>query len=191
MLTEHYKPPYPNITAQRAALQLVCAVYHYTTQLGPKFLGLLPYLIAVAWFMMSYPSFVIADWLVPSGWKRWQRVLAVAAVGGLSITAAAPSSSPRSFSMVGMPPPPTSGILEDCPVILIAMPLCRFFIHEGSDQLGRIHEGRVIFIHPGPGDNRRSLILHTAPLEFIAQRHLEHVADRALRVRTALIQRYG
>jgi uncharacterized membrane protein len=61
--------------------------YHYTDQLGPKFLGLVPYLIPVAWFMMSYPSFVIADRLVPSGWKRWQRLLGVAAVGGLVMTA--------------------------------------------------------------------------------------------------------
>jgi uncharacterized membrane protein len=56
--------------------------YHYT-----KFLGLVPFLIPVAWFMMSYPSFVIASWLVPFGWKRWQRVLCVAALGGLVMTA--------------------------------------------------------------------------------------------------------
>jgi putative membrane protein len=61
--------------------------YHYTDQLGPKFLGLVPYLIPVAWFMMSYPSFVIADRLVPPAWKRAQRILAVAAVGGLVMTA--------------------------------------------------------------------------------------------------------
>ena len=61
--------------------------YHYTDALGPKFLGLVPYLIPVAWFMMSYPSFVIADRLVPSTWSRWQRILAVAAVGGLVMTA--------------------------------------------------------------------------------------------------------
>jgi putative membrane protein len=61
--------------------------YHYTDQLGPKFLGLVPYLIPLAWFMMSYPSFVIADRLVPSAWRRWQRVLSVAAVGGLVMTA--------------------------------------------------------------------------------------------------------
>ena len=61
--------------------------YHYTDQLGPKFLGLVPYLIPIAWFMMSYPSFVIADRLVPSGWKHWQRLLGVAAVGGLVMTA--------------------------------------------------------------------------------------------------------
>ena len=61
--------------------------YHYTDALGPKFLGLVPFLIPVAWFMMSYPSFVIADRLFPSEWKRWQRVLSVAAVGGLVMTA--------------------------------------------------------------------------------------------------------
>jgi putative membrane protein len=61
--------------------------YHYTNQLGPLFLGLVPFLIPLAWFMMSYPSFVIAGWLVPSGWRRWQRLLAVAALGGLVMTA--------------------------------------------------------------------------------------------------------
>ena len=61
--------------------------YHYTVQLGLKFLGLVPYIIPAAWFMMSYPSFVIADWLVPSKWTRWQRILAVATVGGLVMTA--------------------------------------------------------------------------------------------------------
>ena len=69
------------------ATGLVYGPYHYTAKLGPKFLGLVPYLIPVAWFMMSYPSFVIADWLVPTGWKRGPRLLAVAAVGGLAMTA--------------------------------------------------------------------------------------------------------
>ena len=61
--------------------------YHYTDKLGPKFLGLVPSLIPVAWFMMSYPSFVIADRLVPTGWRRWLRLLTVAGVGGLVMTA--------------------------------------------------------------------------------------------------------
>jgi len=69
------------------ATGLVYGPYHYTDKLGPLFLGLVPYLIPVAWFMMSYPSFVIADRLVPSGWKHWLRLLAVAAVGGLAMTA--------------------------------------------------------------------------------------------------------
>ena len=66
--------------------------YHYTNSLGPKFLGLVPYLIPIAWFMMSYPSFIIADRLVPSGWTlfragRWQHLLSVATLGGLVMTA--------------------------------------------------------------------------------------------------------
>jgi putative membrane protein len=61
--------------------------YHYTDKLGPRFLGLVPYLIPAAWFMMSYPSFVIADRLVPAGWKQWARLLGVAALGGLVMTA--------------------------------------------------------------------------------------------------------
>lgn len=61
--------------------------YHYTDLLGPKFLGMVPYLIPLAWFMVSYPSFVIADRLVPVHWRPWQRLLAVAAVGGLAMTA--------------------------------------------------------------------------------------------------------
>jgi uncharacterized membrane protein len=69
------------------ATGLVYGPYHYTDQLGPKFLGLVPFIIPVAWFMMSYPSFVIADRLVPSTLKRWQHILAVAAVGGLVMTA--------------------------------------------------------------------------------------------------------
>jgi uncharacterized membrane protein len=36
---------------------------------------------------MIYPSFVIAGRLVPAGWKRWPRLLAVAAIGGLAMTA--------------------------------------------------------------------------------------------------------
>ena len=69
------------------ATGLVYGPYHYTNKLGPLFLGLVPYLIPVAWFMTSYPSFVIADRLIPPDWKRWQRILSVATVGGLAMTA--------------------------------------------------------------------------------------------------------
>ncbi len=61
--------------------------YHYTLKLGPLFLGLVPYLIPVAWFMMMYPSFVIADRLVPRAWRPGWRLLALAAVGGMAMTA--------------------------------------------------------------------------------------------------------
>ena len=69
------------------ATGLIYGPYHYTNKLGPLFLGLVPYLIPVAWFMMSYPSFVIAERLIPADWKRWQRILSVSAVGGLAMTA--------------------------------------------------------------------------------------------------------
>ncbi len=68
------------------ATGLIYGPYHYTTKLGPRFLGLVPYIIPVAWFMMSYPSFVIADRLT-SGRGFWGRLLAVAAVGGVVMTA--------------------------------------------------------------------------------------------------------
>ena len=60
--------------------------YHYTEKLGPKFLGLVPYLIPAAWFMMMYPSLIIAERVIPwtSGWARG---LSVAATGGLVMTA--------------------------------------------------------------------------------------------------------
>ena len=38
------------------ATGVIYGPYHYTEKLGSKFLGLVPYLIPVAWFMMSYSS---------------------------------------------------------------------------------------------------------------------------------------
>ena len=61
--------------------------YHYTDKLGPKFLGLVPLLIPVAWFMMTYPSYVIANKVVPALKSTWRRRLVVAGVGALVMTA--------------------------------------------------------------------------------------------------------
>ncbi len=36
--------------------------------------------------MMRIPSILIADWLVPSKWKRWQHLLTGDALGGLVMT---------------------------------------------------------------------------------------------------------
>lgn len=70
------------------ATGLVYGPYHYTDQLGAKFLGLVPYIIPVAWFMMIYPSFRIANdlaaRLLPDGF--WQGVL-TAALGAVAMTA--------------------------------------------------------------------------------------------------------
>lgn len=68
------------------ATGLVYGPYHYTEKLGPKFLGLVPYLIPAAWFMMMYPSLVIAEGLAPRT-SDWSRGLSVAALGGIIMTA--------------------------------------------------------------------------------------------------------
>jgi len=66
--------------------------YHYTNQLGPKAPGMVPYVIPMMWLVMSYPSFVIAEWLVSShgsqaGAGRRGRPVAAAALSGLVMTA--------------------------------------------------------------------------------------------------------
>lgn len=69
------------------ATGLIYGPYHYTDKLGPMFLGLVPYIIPLAWFMMMYPSYVIADRVMPIFGAAWQRKLAVAAVGAFVMTA--------------------------------------------------------------------------------------------------------
>ncbi len=69
------------------ATGLVYGPYHYTDRLGIKFLGLVPLLIPAAWFMMMYPSFVIADRVIPARWQTGPRQFALAAVGGVIMTA--------------------------------------------------------------------------------------------------------
>jgi len=68
------------------ATGLIYGAYHYTSKLGPKFLGLVPYTIPAAWFMMMYPSLVIAERISPQT-PGWVRGLSVAAIGGLVMTA--------------------------------------------------------------------------------------------------------
>ena len=68
------------------ATGLIYGPYHYTDKLGPKFLGLVPYLIPAAWFMMMYPSLVIAEQIAPRS-DGWKRGLIVAALGGFIMTA--------------------------------------------------------------------------------------------------------
>ena len=69
------------------ATGLVYGPYHYSDQLGPKFLNLVPYLIPVAWTMMIYPSLVIAKKIIPENKNKLQYGLAVAALTGLVMTA--------------------------------------------------------------------------------------------------------
>lgn len=61
--------------------------YHYTDLLGPKFLGLVPYIIPLAWFMMMYASFLIARSLTPVFKIPWVGLLVCAALAGWIMTA--------------------------------------------------------------------------------------------------------
>jgi len=70
------------------ATGLVYGPYHYTDQLGIKFLGLVPLLIPIAWFMMMYPATVIAERLImPDEQGGILRRLGVAATAGVIMTA--------------------------------------------------------------------------------------------------------
>lgn len=64
--------------------------YHYTAQLGPK-LGHVPLLIPIAWFMMIYPSYVIANLIVdgqPTGSRGGlSRLLGLAFLSAMVMTA--------------------------------------------------------------------------------------------------------
>lgn len=61
--------------------------YHYAEFLQPKFLGLVPLFVPLGWFLMSYPAFVMADWMTPVAWARLKRAAVVATLGALAMTA--------------------------------------------------------------------------------------------------------
>lgn len=69
------------------ATGLVYGAYHYTDKLGFKFLGLVPLLIPVAWFMMTYPSLVISRMITPALKNVLAWRLLAAAVGAVIMTA--------------------------------------------------------------------------------------------------------
>jgi putative membrane protein len=68
------------------ATGLIFGSYHYTDRFGPLFLGLVPFVIPLVWLNMMYPSYVIAGWIVPRTSDGRQRILGVAALGGLVLT---------------------------------------------------------------------------------------------------------
>ncbi|NJD60893.1 MAG: hypothetical protein C3F13_06195 [Anaerolineales bacterium] len=65
----------------------VYGAYHYTDKLGYKFLGLVPLLIPVAWFMMTYPSLVISRMITPTLKNVLTWRLLTAAIGAVAMTA--------------------------------------------------------------------------------------------------------
>ena len=72
------------------ATGLVYGPYHYTAALGP-WLGSVPVLIPLAWFMLIYPGYVAAN-LIADGWPVGTRgtlghLVGLAALGALIMTA--------------------------------------------------------------------------------------------------------
>lgn len=69
---------------------MIYGAYHYTELLGPK-LGNVPLLIPLAWFMMIYPSYIIANLIIdgdirPTQWTI-RRMLWRALAAGMVMTA--------------------------------------------------------------------------------------------------------
>ncbi len=60
--------------------------YHYTDKLGPKFLGLVPYLIPFTWVMVMYPSMLMAQKLIHASQPRGWKLPAVSAIAALILT---------------------------------------------------------------------------------------------------------
>ena len=68
------------------ATGLVYGPYSYTDRLGMKVFDLVPLIIPVAWFMMSYPSFIITSRIVPARQNIFAWRVGFAAVGALVMT---------------------------------------------------------------------------------------------------------
>jgi uncharacterized membrane protein len=61
--------------------------YHYTAEFGPRFFGLVPYLIPINWFMMLYPSYIITIRILPAQTDGWKKLVFISAIGGMIMTA--------------------------------------------------------------------------------------------------------
>lgn len=69
----------------------IFGAYYYTDVLGPKILGEVPVVIPFTWFLMIYPSYLIAN-LIAGGHpvvesKGWRSLLWLSLLGGLVMTA--------------------------------------------------------------------------------------------------------
>lgn len=70
---------------------LIFGVYHYTDVLGPKLFGEVPIVIPLAWFLMIYPSYLIANLVVEgrllARGRGFARLVWMAFLGALAMTA--------------------------------------------------------------------------------------------------------
>ena len=86
-------------------------------------------------------------------------------------------------------PPVTPVRVVDYVPSLLAAPLGLLLVHETADWLGRVFERRVVGSHLCLADDCRSLPGHAETSKLVAEVLLQRVADRALAVRTADVQR--
>ncbi|MBC8331713.1 MAG: carotenoid biosynthesis protein [Anaerolineae bacterium] len=69
------------------ATGLIFGQYHYNDNLGPLFLGLVPYVIPMVWFYMMYPAYVIAERILPQSVDaRWRAPVWAAVTGGIMLS---------------------------------------------------------------------------------------------------------
>ena len=80
------------------------------------------------------------------------------------------------------------GVVDDVPSLLAAS-FRLLLVHEPADRLGRVLESRVVGGHFCLADDRRRLPGHAEPAELVAEVLLQRIADRALAVRPADVQR--
>ncbi len=88
-------------------------------------------------------------------------------------------------------PPPSTGIFDNGPSLLLLPLGGNGFLHKGSDWLGGIAEGGITAVHQDLRHHCHRLEIEAPPAELVVQRALEHVADGALGIRAAVVQRHG
>ena len=86
------------------------------------------------------------------------------------------------------PSPARIRVLDQLPA-LVAAPFRLVGVQEAADRLGRILERRVIRGHLGLADDGGGLPVHAPPAELVVEVLLQCVADRALTVHSADVQR--
>ncbi len=87
------------------------------------------------------------------------------------------------------PAPAAVGILDDVPAFCPA-PVSLPGVHEGADRLARLRERRVVRGHLGLADQRDCVPVDAVTPELVVEILLQLIADGALGVRPADIQRH-
>ena len=87
--------------------------------------------------------------------------------------------------------PATACILDHSPALLSHLGPGFLFFEERAYGLAGIVHGRIIFIVQHLGDDRHALALDTAARKFVVQGLLNHIANSALRISPAGIERHG